>query len=335
MEKPRSQGAAGGVSGESGVTRRVPGSVNLVDAGSGMASGEVLVQESGSSLHSEEISPTSCQSLVEVTALSSGSNQSLGEALGHHREPCTNCAHNPPFTGASVSGTWSLGSGATGVYNSGCSSHSGTSCLYPPKSREIRGILKSSSNPKSRDTTQERKKYQHWDEMNILATYHPPDKSYGHKKVDEPSTPYYRLPDSDEDLSPESSGPLTPEMLTERLATMDNFYPKVLRYGDNKKPESTDNFAKTYSSDFEKHRKAHYDEGKFFRASKNLPLDSKKSSESNVSVDSSNQVVMSQDSEPRSVEREWTGGLTRGVRDRGILAAKNHILKNKEISPKS
>ncbi|XP_045380773.2 uncharacterized protein LOC105077574 isoform X3 [Camelus bactrianus] len=239
MEKLESLRAAGGLNGES------PGN-NIVEAGAGLPS-VVVFHGSGPPMHSGGIvtrSPESGQLSEGTEVLGSGLNQHPGEVAGHSLGSGTYPG------GTSVFGTSNLGFSGPGMYNSEDIPRSGSTRMYPDKLCEDRprSILKNSSYAVMyKSPRAERKKSQHWDEMNILATYHPTDKDYGFMTVDEPSTPYHRLRGSDEDLLAGTSHTVTPEELAERFATMDNFCPKILLYGDNRSSGSSDTFSKTRS----------------------------------------------------------------------------------------
>lgn len=86
----------------------------------------------------------------------------------------------------------------------------------------------------------------------------------------------------------------------------------------------------TDSSDFEKHRKAHYSEGNVLKTKKNLPLgNNKNSSEGSESLGSGGQGVML-DPGSKSVQRGCcSGGLARGVKAEIGLVTRNHILEAK------
>ncbi|KAM9089312.1 protein phosphatase inhibitor 2 [Megaptera novaeangliae] len=144
--------------------------------------------------------------------------------------------------------------------------------------RPIKGILKNKSSTTSsvvasaeqpgRSVDEElSKKSQKWDEMNILATYHPADKDYGLMKIDEPSTPYHSMVGDDEDAlsDSETTEALTPDILARKLtAAAESSEPKC-RVHEQESSEDEDSDLSPEEREkkrqFEMKRKLHYNEG--------------------------------------------------------------------------
>ncbi|XP_042524073.1 protein phosphatase inhibitor 2 isoform X1 [Dipodomys spectabilis] len=144
--------------------------------------------------------------------------------------------------------------------------------------RPIKGILKnktlaappvvaSAQQPGPNVDEELSKKSQKWDEMNILATYHPADKDYGLMKIDEPSTPYHSMIGDDEDAysDSETNEAVTPDVLAKKLAAAEGSEPKY-RIQEQESSEEEDNDLSPEEQgkkkrQFEMKRKLHYNEG--------------------------------------------------------------------------
>ncbi|KAL7396505.1 hypothetical protein ABVT39_006965 [Epinephelus coioides] len=126
----------------------------------------------------------------------------------------------------------------------------------------------------------QQKKSQKWDEMNILATYHPPDKDYGLMKIDEPSTPYNRMVGDDDDegalSDSDGHGGLTADDLASKLAAAEGSEPRFMKQEEEEEESSEEEEEELTPEEqakkkhFQMMRKMHYNEGMNIKLARQL-----------------------------------------------------------------
>ncbi|VDM15638.1 unnamed protein product [Hydatigera taeniaeformis] len=113
-----------------------------------------------------------------------------------------------------------------------------------------KGILKHT------DTNEKKNKTFQWDEMNILATYHPTDKTYGHMKVDEPPTPY----NFEYNASQMPNQGISPEVLASKLAGISDEPSEMLNDRRHDADATLAPEEAEHRRQFEEKRRKHYNE---------------------------------------------------------------------------
>ncbi|CAF1483374.1 unnamed protein product, partial [Didymodactylos carnosus] len=115
-------------------------------------------------------------------------------------------------------------------------------------------------------------KIPHFDEMNILATYHPAGKDYGHMKIEEPKTPFNK--DIDEEMEVDQDA-IDPAALANKLKDTSTSSSTSVHYHSSSvrresSASSVDDEHETpeereHRRNFEQKRKQHYNEFEIVR----------------------------------------------------------------------
>ncbi|XP_069558330.1 protein phosphatase inhibitor 2 isoform X1 [Brachyistius frenatus] len=126
----------------------------------------------------------------------------------------------------------------------------------------------------------QQKKSQKWDEMNILATYHPADKDYGLMKIDEPSTPYNRMMGDEDDDGPlsdsEGQSGLAADDLASKLVAAEGTEPRFMKEEEEEEESSEEEEEHLTQEEqakkkhFQMMRKMHYNEGMNIKLARQL-----------------------------------------------------------------
>lgn len=151
----------------------------------------------------------------------------------------------------------------------------------PDAKKPCKGILKSSSSfdKHSSAASAVHRKSAKFDELNVLQTFHPPDKDYGHMKVDEPKTPFNYVEEGDVDQ-------LDAELLAERLRVAANSQSEsVSEEESEEEEEELTEEQKKRKVEFERRRKAHYNEFEAIRLARKLIEEDEDDDDENVETD--------------------------------------------------
>ncbi|KOB71891.1 Inhibitor-2 [Operophtera brumata] len=133
-----------------------------------------------------------------------------------------------------------------------------------------KGILKTSRSidgpTDGAPSTSKRPKEQRFDEMNIIETFHPVNKDYGHMKVNEPKTPFSESAEGD--LEPPDE--LDANILAAKLAASMNKPPKCVESCSSDEDMNEPEEVRERRLDFEKKRKMHYNEFQALKLARQL-----------------------------------------------------------------
>jgi protein phosphatase inhibitor 2 len=139
----------------------------------------------------------------------------------------------------------------------------------------------------SSETINSNRKSTKFDEMNIIETLHPPDKDYGHMKIEEPKTPFNYYEEGEEIEASEAG--VDPDVLSKRLETATQ-EDRLKSAEEESSGEEADDDPEAIAKRqlFESKRKAHYNEYYAVKLARKL-LEEEEEEEDDTQEEDSNQ----------------------------------------------